>query len=66
MEKVKGKRPRLLVRMGVLPTKVERDRTKYCRKEKHKTVFHAGRPESGHLPLGAEGRWAGSFLGEWR
>ncbi|WP_414039445.1 hypothetical protein ACJU26_09650 [Acidithiobacillus sp. M4-SHS-6] len=39
MEKIKGKLPRLKVRMGVIPTRVERDKTKYRRKEKHKVRY---------------------------
>ena len=43
MENIAGKLPRLRVRMGVIPTKVERDRTKYSRKVKHKLDDRQGR-----------------------
>ena len=39
MEKDSSKRfkpPRLKVRVGVYPTRVEKDKTKYTRKQKHK------------------------------
>ncbi len=35
---IQGKHPRLRVRMGVHPTRVEKDRTKYTRKAKHRLV----------------------------
>ncbi len=34
--KIRGKLPRLRVRMGVLPTRIEKDRTRYTRKIKHR------------------------------
>lgn len=48
-EKIRGKLPRLRVRMGVIPTKVERDRTKYSRKVKHKVDHRSERREP--IPL---------------
>ncbi|WP_248885947.1 hypothetical protein [Acidithiobacillus acidisediminis] len=51
MEKLRGKLPRLKVRMGVLPTKVERDRKVYSRKEKHKTDYRADADTRGRNPL---------------
>lgn len=63
MEKLRGKLPRLKVRMGVMPTKVERDRKVYSRKAKHKVDYRAERcgRESNPVPF-VEGRGLAFWL----
>lgn len=64
MEKLRGKIPRLKVRMSVLPTKVERDHKVYSRKAKHKMDYRAQADSRGSNPLSfAEGNGLGFHEG---
>jgi hypothetical protein len=39
---IRGKVPKVRVRLGVFPTRVEKDRTKYTRKTKHRPADREG------------------------